>query len=154
MGHKQNVEILLIEDNPDDVALAVGSLKKGKISNNVHILKDGAEALDFIFAQGSSAERSECEQPQLILLDLNLPKVHGLEVLRKLKGDERTKSIPVIIMTSAEEERGVMQSYKLGAEGCLMKPFEFSKFIEAISELPLAWLLIDPRTVTQRKESA
>jgi two-component system response regulator len=137
------VEILLIEDNPDDVALTLGALKKGKVSNKVHVLKDGAEALDFIFGQGSYAHRREGEHVQLILLDLNLPKIHGLDVLRKIKTDERTKSIPVIIMTASQEERGVMQSYKLGAQGCVVKPFDFSKFVEAVSELRLSWLLID-----------
>jgi two-component system response regulator len=137
------VEILLIEDNPDDVTLTIGALKKGKVSNKVHVLKDGAEALDFIFGQGSYTHRREGEHVQLILLDLNLPKIHGLDVLRKIKTDERTKSIPVIIMTASQEERGVMQSYKLGAQGCVVKPFDFSKFVEAVSELRLSWLLID-----------
>ena len=140
---QQRVEILLIEDNPDDVSLTLGALKKGKVSNKVHVLKDGAEALDFIFGQGAYAHRREGEHVQLILLDLNLPKIHGLDVLRKIKMDERTKSIPVIIMTASQEERGVMQSYKLGAQGCVVKPFELAKFVEAVSELRLSWLLID-----------
>jgi two-component system response regulator len=140
---QQQVEILLIEDNPDDVALTLGALKKGKVSNKVHVLKDGAEALDFIFGQGAYAHRREGEHVQLILLDLNLPKIHGLDVLRQIKMDERTKSIPVIIMTASQEERGVMQSYKLGAQGCVVKPFELPKFVEALSELRLSWLLID-----------
>ena len=140
---QQQVEILLIEDNPDDVSLTLSALKKGKVSNKVHVLKDGSEALDFIFGQGAYAHRREGEHVQLILLDLNLPKIHGLDVLRKIKTDERTKSIPVIIMTASQEERGVMQSYKLGAQGCVVKPFELPKFVEAVSELRLSWLLID-----------
>lgn len=134
------VEVLLIEDNPDDVVLTLAALKKGKVTNKVQVLKDGAEALDFIFGQGAYAHHRDRVHIQLILLDLNLPKVHGLDVLRKIKADERTKSIPVIIMTASQEERGVMQSYKLGAQGCVVKPFEFSKFVEATSELRLSGL--------------
>ena len=136
----ETVEILLIEDNPDDVTLTVNALKKGKVSNTIHVLKDGEQAMNFIF---DPARASRGDLLQLILLDLNLPKVHGLDILRKIKADERTKSIPVIILTASQEERGVMQSYKLGAQGCVVKPFEFSRFVEAVAELRLSWLLID-----------
>ncbi|MDX1951276.1 MAG: response regulator [Verrucomicrobiota bacterium] len=137
------VSILLIEDNPDDITLTLNVFKKNNLLNKVHVLKDGVEALDFLFSTGVYADKPQ-NGPELILLDLNLPKMHGLDVLKKIKSDERTKNLPVVILTASQEERGVMQSYKLGAQGCIVKPFEFQKFLEAVTELRLAWVLIAP----------
>jgi two-component system response regulator len=137
------VEIVLVEDNDDDVTMTLNVLRKGNIRNEVHVIKDGTEALDYILRTGKHSQRQLSQATQLILLDLNLPKVHGLDVLRKIKTDERTKAYPVIILTSSQEERGVMQSYKLGAQGCIVKPFDLSKFTEAVAELHLNWVLVD-----------
>jgi two-component system, response regulator len=141
-GHGEEVEILLVEDNENDAILTLNALRKANIRNPVQVLKDGTEALDFVFCTGKYASRQSGNRLCIILLDLNLPRIHGLDVLRRIKGDERTKGIPVIILTASQEERGVMQSYKLGAQGCVVKPFEIARFIEALSELPLGWLLV------------
>jgi len=140
-GNGEKVEILLVEDNPDDVALTLNILKKARITNPVKILKDGDEALECILGTGRFANQPAAPH-RLILLDLNLPRVHGLDVLRKIKSDERAKNLPVVILTSSQEERGVMQSYKLGAHGCIVKPFDIHKLMEALSELHFSWALL------------
>ena len=143
MVNPNEVEILLVEDNPSDGELTLRALKKHNLVNKLHWVKDGAEALDFIFANGSYSERKVGSPLRVILLDLKLPKVDGLEVLRRIKSDERTKTIPVVILTSSREERDIVESYKLGVNSYVTKPVEFENFIKAISELGLYWLLLN-----------
>jgi CheY-like chemotaxis protein len=137
------VEILLIEDNPNDVELTLRALKKHNLTNKVHVVKDGAEALEYIFATGAYASRDINHIPRVILLDLKLPKVDGLEVLRRIKSDERTKVIPVVVLTSSKEERDLVESYKLGANSYIAKPVDFESFVKAVSDLGLYWLLLN-----------
>lgn len=137
------VDILLVEDNPNDVELTIRALKKHNLANNVFVVKDGAEALDFIFGTGQYSHRKIEDSPKVILLDLKLPKVDGLEVLRKIKTDERTKIIPVVVLTSSQEERDIIESYKLGVNSYMVKPVDFDQFIESVSELGLYWLLLN-----------
>ena len=143
MKKTNEVEILLVEDNPRDIELTVRTLKKHNLANKLHVVKDGAEALDFIFATGAYADRKIENAPKVILLDLKLPKVDGLEVLRKIRSDERTKYIPVVVVTSSQEERDIVQSYKLGANSFVTKPVEFENFAQAVAELGLYWLLLN-----------
>ena len=137
------VEILLVEDNPNDVELTLRALKKNNLTNKVYVVKDGAEALEYIFANGTYAHRKIEDHPRVILLDLKLPKVDGLEVLRRIKSDERTKVIPVVILTSSKEERDLVESYKLGANSYIAKPVDFDSFVKAVAELGLYWLLLN-----------
>ncbi len=141
MVNADAVEILLVEDNPHDVELTLRALKKHNLANNVLVAKDGADALDFVFATGAYADRSVEKSPKLILLDLKLPKVDGLEVLRKIKSDERTKTIPVVVLTSSSEERDIVESYKLGVNSYMVKPVDFDQFVESVSEVGLYWLV-------------
>ena len=139
------VEILLIEDNPEQAGSAQNVLKKANICNKVTVLNDAQEALEYVWRTGSYNKLEALPSETLVLLSLNLKSMHGLDLLRKFRGDERTKTVPVIILTSSQEERGVMQSYKLGAAGCIVKPMDLQKFIEAVAELRLGWLLIDQK---------
>lgn len=131
------VEILLIEDNPDDAGLTIHALKKHNLGNNLLHLHDGEEALDFMF----SAEFTN--NPKVILLDLKMPKVDGMEVLRKIKSDDRRKVIPVVVLTSSKEERDVLESYELGVNAYIVKPVDFDKFVKAIAEIGHFWLLLN-----------
>jgi CheY-like chemotaxis protein len=137
------VEILLVEDNPADQELTLKALKKYNLSNNIHVVEDGANALDFIFAEGEYSTRNIALVPKLILLDLKLPKVSGLEVLKIIKSDPRTKKIPIVILTSSKEERDIIESYEYGVNSYIVKPVEFNKFIESIKELGFYWLLLN-----------
>ena len=137
------IEILLVEDNPNDVELTLRALKKNNLTNRVHVVKDGAEALEYIFAKGVYAYREIEDYPKVILLDLKLPKVDGLEVLRQIKSNERTKMIPVVVLTSSKEERDLVESYRLGANSYIAKPVDFESFVKAVSELGLYWLLLN-----------
>lgn len=137
------VEILLVEDNQTDAELTTRALKKCNLANNLVWVKDGAEALDFIFARGVYASRNITNKPKVILLDLRLPKVDGLEVLRQVKADEKTRMIPVTVLTSSKEERDIVESYKLGVNSFVSKPVEFEKFVKSVSELGLYWLLLN-----------
>jgi len=137
------VEILLVEDNPTDVELTLRVLKKHNLANKVHVVRDGAEALDFIFATGSYKDRKIDQKPKVVLLDLKLPKVDGLEVLRKVKSDERTKDIPVVVLTSSKEEQDKIKSYRLGVNSYIVKPVDFGQFTEAVRELGLYWVLLN-----------
>jgi CheY-like chemotaxis protein len=133
--------ILLVEDNPDDVALTLRALKKNNISNEVVIARDGVEAIDYLFGQGAWAGRDMEQRPILILLDLKLPKVDGLEVLKRLRADERTRLLPVVILTSSNEESDLINGYALGANSYIRKPVDFNRFSEAVRQLGLYWLL-------------
>ena len=135
--------ILLVEDNPDDELLAIRALKKNNISNEVVVARDGVEALDYLFGTGAHAGRDMREMPQIILLDLKLPKIDGLEVLRRLRSDERTKLLPVVVLTSSREEQDLTESYSLGANSYIRKPVNFAQFTEAIRQLGLYWLVLN-----------
>jgi CheY-like chemotaxis protein len=143
MVDSNEVEILLVEDNPNDVELTLRALKKNHLANRVVVVTDGEEALDFIFARGQYNNRKIEDGPKVILLDLKLPKVDGLEVLRAVKGDPRTKVIPVVVLTSSNEERDILESYHLGVNSYIVKPVDFDKFIEAVNSLGLYWLLLN-----------
>ncbi len=141
--------ILLVEDNPDHVALTIRALKKNNIANDVIVASDGAEALDRLFARGEHADRP-MELPSVVLLDLKLPRVDGLEVLRALRADDRTRLLPVVILTSSDEEADVVQSYRYGANSYIRKPVDFMQFLEATKQLGLYWLVLNegPRIAT------
>jgi two-component system response regulator len=135
--------ILLVEDDPDDEALTLRALRKNNIANQVVVARDGAEALDYLFAAGSYAGRDTSLGPQVVLLDLKLPKVDGLEVLRRVRADERTRLIPVVILTSSKEDQDLINSYSLGANSYICKPVEFEQFREATRQLGLYWLVLN-----------
>ncbi len=137
------VEILLVEDNPNDVELTLHAFEKNNFTNRVHVARDGAEALDFLFAQGAFAGRNIENGPKVVLLDLKLPKVDGLEVLRRIKGDPRTMKIPVVVLTSSRVERDVVDSYQLGVNSYIVKPVDFDRFTEAVRQLGLYWVLLN-----------
>jgi two-component system response regulator len=140
MQHKM---ILLVEDNPDDEALTLRALKKNNIGNELVVVRDGAEALDFIFCQGAYAERNPRDMPQVILLDLKLPKIDGLEVLRRIRANENTRLLPVVILTSSKEEQDRLKGYSLGANSYVQKPVDFDQFIGAVRQLGLYWLVLN-----------
>lgn len=135
--------ILLVEDNPDDELLAIRALKQNKIMNEVVVARDGAEALDYLFGTGAYAGRDTSVMPQVILLDLKLPKISGLEVLKRLRNDDRTKLLPVVVLTSSKEDRDLNESYRLGANSYIRKPVDFAQFSEAIKQLGLYWLVLN-----------
>ena len=139
----KNKCILLVEDNPDDVDLTLRAFKKNNIQNEVIVARDGAEALDYLFATGAYAGRDADIMPAVILLDLQLPKIPGLEVLGRIRADKRTKLFPVVILTSSKEERDLTQSYGLGANSYIRKPVDFVQFMEAIGQLGLYWLIVN-----------
>jgi CheY-like chemotaxis protein len=138
-----NKVILLVEDNPDDEALTLRALKKNHVLNEVVVVRNGLEALDYLFATGAYADRDRRVIPQLILLDLKLPKMDGLEVLRRIRADDRTRLLPVVILTSSDEERDVIAGYKLGANSYVRKPVDFTQFAEAVRQLQLYWLVLN-----------
>ncbi len=136
-------DILLVEDNPTDAELCIRSLKKHNLANRLVWVKDGAEALDFLFARDTYASRGEGNHPKVVLLDLRLPKVDGLEVLRQVKADDQLKTIPVVVLTSSKEDRDVAESYRLGANSFVSKPVEFTEFADAVAKLGLYWVLVN-----------
>jgi len=135
--------ILLVEDNPDDEALTLRALRKNKVANDIIVARDGAEALDYLFATGKHAGRNPREIPQVVLLDIRLPKVDGMEVLRRIRHDERTRYVPVVILTSSKEEQDLVNGYKLGANSYVRKPVDFDQFVEAARHLGLYWLVLN-----------
>ena len=143
MDHSEAVDILLVEDNPQDAELTIRALKKHNLANRLILVEDGAEALDFIFGRGKYAIRANGDPPRVVLLDLKLPKLSGLEVLRVLKQDERTRSIPVVIVTSSREDPDIKTAYGLGANSYVVKPVDFDAFAESVSSLGLYWLLVN-----------
>lgn len=143
----RQIEILLVEDNADDVELTLHALRKENLANHICVARDGEEALEFLFCNGAYAERSFDRPPRLVLLDLKLPKVDGMEVLRKLKMDPRTHTIPVVILTSSKEERDLVQGYGLGANSYIQKPVDFDQFRETVKTVGLYWLLINQAPV-------
>jgi two-component system response regulator len=146
---QRQIEILLVEDNPDDVELTLHALRKEKLANSIHVARDGEEALEFLFCNGAHAERSGERPPKLILLDLKLPKVDGMEVLKRIKNDPRTKTIPVVILTSSKEERDLIQGYGLGANSYIQKPVDFDQFREMVKNVGLYWLVINQAPVSE-----
>jgi two-component system response regulator len=143
MTDTEAVDILLVEDNPQDAELTTRALKKNNLANRLITVEDGAEALDFIFCRGKYATRNNAHSPKVVLLDLKLPKVSGLEVLRALKQDERTRSIPVVVVTSSREDPDIKTAYALGANSYVVKPVDFDAFAESVSSLGLYWLLVN-----------
>ena len=143
MNDPNEVEILLVEDNPNDAELTLRALKKNHLANQVVVVTDGEEALDFIFARGAYSNRKVGNGPKVILLDLKLPKVDGLEVLRIVKSDLRTRIIPVVVLTSSKEENDIVESYALGVNSYIVKPVDFDKFMESVNTLGLYWLLLN-----------
>jgi len=137
------VEILLAEDNPNDVRLTLHALRNYNLTNNIHVVRDGAEALDFIFCTGEYAQRNMAQPPKVILLALQLPLVTGLEVLQQIKTDERTRLIPVVVLTSSREERDIVDSYRLGVNSYITKPVDFEQFTEAVRALGMYWALLN-----------
>lgn len=143
MNDTAAVELLLVEDDPRDLELTLRALKKANLTNRIEVARDGAEALDFVFCEGKHASRRITDVPRMILLDLKLPKIDGLEVLRRIKGDARTKSIPVVVLTSSKEQRDVIESYQLGVNSYIVKPVNFERFTEAVRDLGFYWLLLN-----------
>lgn len=143
------LDILLVEDNQDDMDLALHALQRGKVANRIFVVRDGEEALDFLFCRGNYAERSFEHPPKLVLLDLKLPKVNGMEVLKLIKSDARTKTIPIVIMTSSKEERDLVSGYNLGANSFIQKPVDFDQFRDTIKTVGLYWLIINQPPVPE-----
>jgi two-component system response regulator len=143
MNHLDPVDILLVEDNPQDAELTMRALKKRNLANRLFVVEDGAEALDFIFCRGRYAERDIAHSPKVVLLDVKLPKLNGLEVLREIKAGQRTRSIPVVMVTSSREDPDIRTAYELGANSYVVKPVEFDAFMEVMSHLGFYWLLVN-----------
>ena len=142
---EQSYEILIVEDNPDDAELMIRSLKKNKLANNLIVVEDGEQALDYLFCSGKYDGRQGCKPPELILLDLKLPKVSGLEVLKRIKSDASTRKIPVIIITSSREDPDISAAYDLGANSYVVKPVDFEHFMSTVSQLGIYWLAINEK---------
>jgi CheY-like chemotaxis protein len=140
---QDSVEILLVEDNPNDAELTLRAFSKSKLANAVLHLQDGAEALDYIFGTGKYSSRDVKKGPKLILLDIKMPKVDGLDVLKKIKADARTKTIPVVMLTSSAEESDIIKSYNLGVNSYIVKPVDFTKFIQSVVDVGLYWLVLN-----------
>jgi DNA-binding response OmpR family regulator len=141
MSHE--VEILLVEDSPEDAELTIRELRRNKVANSIRVVQDGAEALDFLFCRGAYTDRDFCHPPRLVLLDLKLPKIGGLDVLRAIRADERTKAVPIVIFTSSKEERDVIEGYELGVNAYSQKPVDFKEFAETVRGIGLFWMLVN-----------
>ncbi|MGH9557224.1 MAG: response regulator [Terriglobales bacterium] len=151
---KEAVEILLVEDNPADIELTLLALQAHKLANSIHVVRDGEEALDFLFCRGVHSQRRPYEPPRLVLLDLKLPKVNGLEVLREIKKDARLRTIPVVALTSSREERDLVESYQLGVNSYIQKPVDFDQFRNVIGQLGLYWLVVNQTAPPSAEEKA
>ena len=138
---EHEIEILLVEDNMSDAEMTIRALKKNNLANRLVHLKDGVEALDFIFAEGTYSDRRVENTPKVILLDLKMPKINGLQVLARIKGDERTKKIPIVVLTSSKEDPDIQECYRLGVNSYVVKPVQFEQFFKTISELGLYWMI-------------
>lgn len=150
---QRQIEILLVEDNEEDVELTLHALRKENLANNIHVARDGVEALEFLFRNGAHAQRKGEPLPKLVLLDLKLPKVDGMEVLKRVKADPRTRTIPVVILTSSKEERDLFNGYGLGANSYIQKPVDFEQFRETVKSVGLYWLLINQAPVLHGAET-
>ena len=139
----EGIEILIADDSTSDVELTVHSLRKAKLANKIHVVEDGEQALDFLFCRGRYADRSFADPPRVVLLDLKMPKVDGIEVLRAVRGDPRTKAIPIVVLTSSKEQRDIIESYNLGVNAYIQKPVEFERFREFIEHLGMFWLVVN-----------
>ena len=138
-----SVDILMVEDNPDDEKLTLRALSKHHVTNRIHVVRDGQEALDYVFCTGPYAQRKITDHPHVILLDIKLPLIDGIEVLRRIKADERTKTIPVVMLTSSREERDLVETYRLGVNSYIVKPVDFEQFTESARALGMYWLLLN-----------
>jgi two-component system response regulator len=143
-----NIEILMVEDSEDDIDLALHALREENLANNIFVVRDGEEALDFVFCRGPFSQRCFDDLPKLILLDLKLPKIDGLQVLKQIKGDPRTKRIPVVIMTSSREERDMVEGYDSGANSYIQKPVDFDQFRKAMKTLGMYWMVVNQAPIT------
>jgi CheY-like chemotaxis protein len=143
MTQVDDVEILFVEDNPADVELTLRALRKSNLANKVVVVNDGVEALDFLYARNAYAHRNAADRPRLILLDLKLPRLNGIEVARTIKADERLKTVPVVMLTSSSEERDIVESYRIGVNSYIVKPVEFDKFVSAVSDLGFYWMILN-----------
>ena len=143
MSEENAVEILIVEDTPEDLELALRALRKANLTNRIQIARDGAEAMEFIFAEGKHSGRKIEDGPKVVLLDLKIPKIDGMEVLRRIKSDPRTKTIPVVVLTSSKEQKDVVESYQLGVNSYIVKPVNFERFAAAVQDLGMYWLLLN-----------
>jgi two-component system response regulator len=143
MMNMNELTILLVEDNPDDEELTLRALRQNNIMNTVDVARDGAEALDYLFCQGAHKARDPSQKPAIVMLDLKLPKIDGLEVLRRIRADERTRLMPVVILTSSKEEQDLLKSYSLGANSYIRKPVDFNQFVTTVGHLGLYWLVLN-----------
>ena len=143
METRTALDILLVDDSPSDVELTVHALRQNQLANSIHVVEDGKEALDFIFCRGAHQGRSLTDRPRVILLDVKLPKVDGLDVLKIVKSDERTRAIPVVLLTSSREQRDLIEGYRLGASAYIQKPVDFEKFRETVAKIGMFWLVIN-----------
>ena len=143
MSETTSIEILLVEDNPQDLELTQRALRKANLANYIHVARDGAEALEFLYCEGAHAGRKIEDTPKVILLDLKLPKMDGLQVLKRIKSDPRTRTIPVVVLTSSKEQNDVVESYHLGVNSYIVKPVNFERFAEAVQHLGMYWLLLN-----------
>jgi len=143
MTDSKPVEILLVEDDPQDLELALRALKKSGLTNHIEVARDGVEALDFIFCEGPHAGRAIEETPKVVMLDLKLPRMDGIDVLKRIKADDRTKSIPIVMLTSSREQRDIIESYRLGVNSYIVKPVNFDSFAKAVQDIGMYWLLLN-----------
>ncbi len=143
MMNNEQIEVLLVEDNPNDVELTLRAFRLHNLVNKIHVVQDGAEALDFIFCEGAYKNRDIRKPPKVVILDLKLPKINGKEVLKRIKSDERTKIIPVVVMTSSQEESDIFETYNLGVNSFIVKPVDFEKFVDTVKELGMYWVFIN-----------
>jgi two-component system, response regulator len=150
MNEERGVEILFVEDNPQDLALALRALRQSNLSNQIHIARDGVEAVEFIFCEGQHSDRKMENGPKLVLLDLKLPKIDGLEVLQRIKADPRTRHIPVVVLTSSKEQQDIVASYKLGVNSYIVKPVNFESFAAAVQQVGMYWMLLNEAPTVEK----